>query len=29
MDLKLYDTLTREKRLFQPIDPKRVRTRAR
>jgi len=25
MDLHLYDTLTREKRLFQPIDPARVR----
>jgi cysteinyl-tRNA synthetase len=25
MELKLYDTLTREKRLFQPIDPARVR----
>jgi cysteinyl-tRNA synthetase len=25
MDLKLYDTLTREKRLFAPIDPARVR----
>ncbi|HWV51777.1 cysteine--tRNA ligase [Pseudorhodoplanes sp.] len=25
MDLKLYDTLTREKRPFQPIDPARVR----
>ena len=25
MDLKLYDTLTREKRLFQPLDPKHVR----
>ena len=25
MELRLYDTLTREKRLFQPIDPKRVR----
>jgi cysteinyl-tRNA synthetase len=25
MDLKLYDTLTREKRLFTPIDPARVR----
>ena len=25
MDLKLYDTLTRSKRLFQPIDPARVR----
>src|SRR5215469_6371104 len=25
MQLKLYDTLTREKRLFQPIDPARVR----
>jgi cysteinyl-tRNA synthetase len=25
MELKLYDTLTREKRLFTPLDPKRVR----
>jgi len=25
MDLKLYDTLTREKRLFVPLDPARVR----
>jgi len=25
MELRLYDTLTREKRLFQPIDPARVR----
>ncbi|MBM3529272.1 MAG: cysteine--tRNA ligase [Alphaproteobacteria bacterium] len=25
MQLKLYDTLTREKRVFEPIDPKRVR----
>ena len=25
MELKLYDTLTREKRVFVPIDPKRVR----
>jgi len=25
MDLKLYDTLTREKRIFQPLDPARVR----
>ena len=25
MQLKLYDTLTREKRVFQPIDPARVR----
>jgi cysteinyl-tRNA synthetase len=25
MELKLYDTLTREKRLFRPIDPTRVR----
>jgi cysteinyl-tRNA synthetase len=25
MDLKLYDTLTREKRVFTPIDPNRVR----
>jgi cysteinyl-tRNA synthetase len=25
MDLKLYDTLTREKRLFQPLDPANVR----
>src|SRR5258706_12195855 len=25
MELKLYDTLSREKRIFQPIDPKRVR----
>jgi cysteinyl-tRNA synthetase len=25
MDLKLYDTLTREKRLFEPLDPARVR----
>jgi cysteinyl-tRNA synthetase len=25
MDLKLYDTLTREKRVFTPIDPDRVR----
>src|ERR1700691_3830731 len=25
MDLKLYDTLTREKRVFQPLDPKNVR----
>jgi cysteinyl-tRNA synthetase len=25
MDLKLYDTLTREKRLFAPLDPARVR----
>src|SRR3979409_804035 len=25
MDLKLYDTLTREKRAFAPIDPQRVR----
>ena len=25
MDLKLYDTLTREKRSFKPIDPTRVR----
>jgi len=26
MQLKLYDTLTREKRVFEPLDPKRVRT---
>src|SRR5947208_16946937 len=26
MELKLYDTLTREKRVFAPIDPSRVRT---
>ena len=25
MDLKLYDTLTREKRAFVPLDPERVR----
>src|SRR3981081_2788840 len=25
MDLKLYDTLTREKRAFAPLDPSRVR----
>src|SRR5258708_18205326 len=25
MELKLYDTLTREKRVFAPIDPKQVR----
>src|SRR5581483_12296812 len=25
MELKLYDTLTREKRVFHPIDPARVR----
>jgi cysteinyl-tRNA synthetase len=25
MDLKLYDTLTREKRVFEPLDPARVR----
>src|SRR6187401_2184736 len=25
MELRLYDTLTREKRRFDPIDPKRVR----
>src|SRR5688572_30677795 len=25
MDLKLYDTLTREKRVFHPLDPKNVR----
>jgi cysteinyl-tRNA synthetase len=25
MDLKLYDTLTREKRVFKPLDPKNVR----
>jgi cysteinyl-tRNA synthetase len=25
MDLRLYDTLTREKRVFQPLDPARVR----
>jgi cysteinyl-tRNA synthetase len=25
MELKLYDTLTREKRVFQPIDPARIR----
>jgi cysteinyl-tRNA synthetase len=25
MELKLYDTLTREKRVFQPLDPARVR----
>src|SRR5215469_4997069 len=25
MDLRLYDTLTREKRVFAPIDPARVR----
>src|ERR1700732_1482951 len=25
MDLRLYDTLTREKRPFQPLDPTRVR----
>ena len=25
MELKLYDTLTREKRVFRPIDPARVR----
>jgi cysteinyl-tRNA synthetase len=25
MDLKIYDTMAREKRLFQPIDPARVR----
>jgi cysteinyl-tRNA synthetase len=25
MDLKLYDTLTREKRTFKPIDPANVR----
>ena len=25
MELRLYDTLTREKRVFQPLDPKRVR----
>src|SRR5271168_1116176 len=25
MELKLYDTLTREKRVFKPLDPKNVR----
>src|SRR5215813_12931719 len=25
MELKLYDTLTREKRIFEPLDPNRVR----
>ncbi len=25
MELKLYDTLTREKRVFAPLDPSRVR----
>ena len=25
MDLKLYDTLSREKRVFKPIDPANVR----
>ena len=25
MELKLYDTLTREKRVFTPLDPSRVR----
>ena len=25
MELKLYDTLTREKRIFTPLDPARVR----
>src|SRR5271167_2104726 len=25
MDVKLYDTLTREKRVFEPLDPARVR----
>src|SRR5436305_14723401 len=25
MDLRLYDTLTREKRVFRPLDPARVR----
>ncbi len=25
MELKLYDTLTKEKRVFTPLDPKRVR----
>src|SRR5579884_3810809 len=25
MELKLYDTLTREKRLFRPLDPNNVR----
>src|SRR5579863_5517723 len=25
MDLKLYDTLTREKRIFKPLDPANVR----
>src|SRR4249920_2710263 len=25
MELKLYDTLTREKRIFAPLDPARVR----
>src|SRR6202795_4419503 len=25
MDLKLYDTLTREKRVFRPLDPSNVR----
>src|SRR5438874_2115177 len=25
MELKLYDTLTREKRVFRPLDPERVR----
>src|ERR1700740_2651289 len=25
MELRLYDTLTREKRVFTPLDPKRVR----
>jgi cysteinyl-tRNA synthetase len=25
MELKLYDTLTREKRVFAPIDPAHVR----
>src|SRR5215216_1813724 len=25
MELRLYDTLTREKRAFQPLDPKNVR----
>ena len=25
MELRLYDTLTKEKRLFTPLDPKNVR----
>jgi len=25
MELKLYDTLTREKRVFAPLDPKNLR----